>query len=132
MNTAIAAREAWLAENPDNKKMLLDVPFKNLVAQPKEIVKAIDEYFGMGSMPDFEQAHDSTLNDSNTQKNVKSVVPDELFACNPEEIDKRFHFYHDDFKEFISFIDCEETKKAPLAMLNSFPASRSSWTSIFL
>ena len=31
MKNAIAAREAILAENPDNRKMLLDLPFKKLV-----------------------------------------------------------------------------------------------------
>ena len=67
---------AWIEENPHSNKMLFDVPFKKVVSQPKETVKEINESFGMGFVPDFEQALDTTLNDNNTPRMVKFVVPD--------------------------------------------------------
>ena len=111
--------------------MLLDVTFKKFVSQPKETVKEINKYFAMGFTPDVEQALDSTLNDSNTQKMVKLVVPDEKFTCDKDEINKGFGLYQDNFKANIFFIVYGKKKSAPLAM-NFFREGESSQTSILL
>ena len=76
MNNAIAAHEVLPAENPDNRKMLLDDPFKMIDVQPKETDKETDKYFRIGFTQDIEQALDSTLNDKKTFQKVKSVVLD--------------------------------------------------------
>ena len=55
MNNAIAAHEVLPAENPDNRKMLLDDLFKMIDVQPKETDKEINKYFAMGFTPDVEQ-----------------------------------------------------------------------------
>ena len=108
MNNAIAAREVWIVENTDNKKMLVDITFKKYVTQHKENVKEVNKFFAMGFTPDVEQALDATLNDKKTRKNVKSVVPDGGFTCDPDEINNGFCFYHDNFKANIFFIVCEK------------------------
>ena len=73
LRNALAARDAWLAENPNNKKMLLDVSFKKLIAEPKQTVKDIYSYFDMDFTSDVEAKLDATLADQNTQKKVKYV-----------------------------------------------------------
>ena len=103
MKKGIAACEAWLLEDLDIK-MLLDFQFKKLVAQPKETIKEINESFGIGFTPDVEQALDSTLNDSNSPKKVKFVVPDEWSTCDRDEIGKWCCFNKDNFNDDILFI----------------------------
>ena len=58
----------------------------------------------MDFMPDFEQALGAKLNDKKTPKKVKSVIPDEWFTWDREEINKRFCFNHEAYKEDIEFV----------------------------
>ena len=101
LRNALAAREAWLAENPDNKKMLLDVSFKKLVSEPKETVKEIYSYFGMDFAADVEAKLDATLADQNTQKKVKYVPPPEFFTFDEADTRKKFEFYNAAFPDLL-------------------------------
>ena len=94
MKNTIAAHEVLPADNMKNK-MLLDVPFKKHVAQPKETHKDINDFFWMGFTPNFEQALDATPNNRKAQKNVKSVIPEEWFTFDRAEIGGPFCFFQD-------------------------------------
>ena len=84
----------------------IGLPFKKLVARPKETIKEIKESFVMVFTPDVEQALDATLNDSKTQKNVKFIVPDEWSTCDLDEIGKWFCFNKDNFNDNINLVGC--------------------------
>ena len=97
---SIAAREAWLAENPDNRKMLLDVSFTELTRNPEETVRKIYEYFGMEWSDDVRAALEKTLNDPSTQKKAEGVkLP--IVPFDEEAVQRRFKYYHDYFREYV-------------------------------
>jgi hypothetical protein len=108
LRNAIAVRDAWIAADPERKKQIYDVSFKDAVTKPKETVKKIYEYFGMEFDEEVEKCLQKTIEEGDPQrKHGRKKHDQNLYFFKPEDVRKQFMFYYERFKDYLPdyFVD---------------------------
>ncbi|EDR25322.1 hypothetical protein, conserved [Entamoeba dispar SAW760] len=102
LKNAIAAREQWIAQNPERAKYIYDVGFSEIIAHPKETVQKIYEYFGMEYTNEFDSALKEVIENGHPQKQFGRRQHEEnMYTFNPEEVRERFKFHYEKFSQYL-------------------------------
>ncbi|ELP86461.1 hypothetical protein EIN_032120 [Entamoeba invadens IP1] len=99
LKNSIAARDAWVKEDPKREKQIYDLAFSSMTKDPIGETKKIYEYFGMEYTPEFEQ---NIKNMVHPQESFGKIVSDDdKIVFDKEDVRKRYMFYYERFKEYL-------------------------------
>ncbi|EMD49569.1 sulfotransferase, putative [Entamoeba histolytica HM-3:IMSS] len=94
LKNALTVRESWIKENPERKKFICDISFKEMIQNPIETTKKIYEYFGIEYSKEFDEALKDTLENGQPQKEFgRKEAETSKITFNPEEIRKSYDWY---------------------------------------
>ena len=104
LKNAIFAREQWINENPERKKFIYDVGFKQIIEHPYETMKQIYEYFEMEWTNQLDENIKKLLGDDYHTKSKTKRKPEyeAFYLFNPDDVRKRFQFYYDKFSDYLT------------------------------
>ena len=100
LTNAIAARDSWVAENPERAKQFYDVSFKQFTKDPIGMTKKIHEHFGMEFTEKTEQNIREHLGEGNMKKKHGcSKTADDVLTYTEEQVRAELKFYTDRFSD---------------------------------
>ena len=105
LRNAIYIREHWIAENPERKKYIIDMAFKEMITDPIAASKKIYDYFGMEWTDEIEREMKDTVENKHPQKNHGKKAHDESVYRFNEDENKTINLYYNTKR---SQIDTEE------------------------
>nr|BAN38880.1 hypothetical protein, conserved [Entamoeba histolytica] len=104
LKNSIAARDAWVAQDPSRAKRIFDVGFVEAVTKPKETVQKIYDYFGIEMTPEAEKQLEFIIKEGDPQrKHGRKLHDDKLYFFNDEDIRKKYQFYYDRFGQYMPY-----------------------------
>lgn len=111
LKNAYAARDAWIAENPERAKHIYDVSFAEIIAHPKDVVKKIYDYFNIEYSEEYDHILDDVIQNGHPQKQYgRRAHEEDMYCFTPEEIRERFRFQYEKFGKYIPDFWGKQTK----------------------
>ena len=102
LRNAIYIREHWIAENPERKKYIIDMAFKEMITDPIAASKKIYDYFGMEVTDEMVEGIKETVEKKDPQgKHRRKVKKDDEFFISDEQIRDKFKWYYEKFSEYL-------------------------------
>ena len=102
LKNALYIREKWIEENPERKKFIFDIAFKEMIVDPVGTSKKIYDYFGMEVSDEMIEGINTTVENKDPQgKHGRKEKKDDEFLISDEEIREKFKWYYEQYSQYL-------------------------------